>query len=389
MLWQTPNTNIWIVASTKSVHYCPFCWGKWCSQNNDTLYTLQFSYLSSLLEPLNLKIVFAHLAYASFILSENKTNIFSSTSRKINWYLLILVLVGVRGAKLGSGRAAYVQDIVRRTQTQHGLREAHNQHLLSRHAGIYCKNTFQHGHGSAKVSPSSCLLKINLDFVNIFADNTKQKNDPSADSWSTWERCCPCFSCICSCARASPTSPTSISSWTWPILWSNDFLPLVSWPNHKGQTNLYDFLSNAADRIQQSVIFNFSGLFLFKRIIILSVTTSLGSLHSYSCVAFPRRPVQSSQIRTNYRNEFAQSLEPWVGKGGGQILSHIIPTQDTNFEHTTVPLPQQPSHPPPSKRQHSALRTKAMEGEGPFSNHCRSVALKCKCRCRNLCSRHH
>lgn len=26
------------------------------------------------------------------------------------------------------------------------------------------------------------------------------------------------------------------------------------------------------------------------------------------------RPVQSSQIRTNYRSEFAHALEPWVGK---------------------------------------------------------------------------
>lgn len=30
------------------------------------------------------------------------------------------------------------------------------------------------------------------------------------------------------------------------------------------------------------------------------------------------------------------------------------------------------NHPPPSKRQQNALRVKAMEGEGPFSNHCRS-----------------
>lgn len=26
------------------------------------------------------------------------------------------------------------------------------------------------------------------------------------------------------------------------------------------------------------------------------------------------RPVQSSQIRTNYRSEFSHALEPWVGK---------------------------------------------------------------------------
>lgn len=26
------------------------------------------------------------------------------------------------------------------------------------------------------------------------------------------------------------------------------------------------------------------------------------------------RPLQTSQIRTNYKSEFAQSLEPWIGK---------------------------------------------------------------------------
>lgn len=29
-------------------------------------------------------------------------------------------------------------------------------------------------------------------------------------------------------------------------------------------------------------------------------------------------------------------------------------------------------HPAPSRKQHSALKAKALEGEGPFSNHCRS-----------------
>jgi hypothetical protein len=35
-------------------------------------------------------------------------------------------------------------------------------------------------------------------------------------------------------------------------------------------------------------------------------------------------------------------------------------------------------HPPPSRRQHSALRAKALEGEGPFSNHCRSFDSQIK-----------
>lgn len=32
----------------------------------------------------------------------------------------------------------------------------------------------------------------------------------------------------------------------------------------------------------------------------------------------------------------------------------------------------------PSKRQHSALKAKALEGEGPFSNHCRSFDSQIK-----------
>ncbi|KAL0279720.1 UNVERIFIED_CONTAM: hypothetical protein PYX00_001217 [Menopon gallinae] len=93
----------------------------------------------------------------------------------------------------------------------------------------------------------------------------------------------------------------------------------------------------------------------------------------------PQRPVQSSQIRTNYRNEFTQSLEPWIGKIN-QSINHAIPTQDTNiFDHIpAAPLPNPASHSGPSKRQQNALRTKALEGEGPFSNHCRSFDSQVK-----------
>uniref|UniRef100_A0A1B6L2Z0 RING finger protein 207 n=1 Tax=Graphocephala atropunctata TaxID=36148 RepID=A0A1B6L2Z0_9HEMI len=37
-------------------------------------------------------------------------------------------------------------------------------------------------------------------------------------------------------------------------------------------------------------------------------------LASVSQLSQPLRPIQSSQIRTNYRSEFAHSLEPWIGK---------------------------------------------------------------------------
>lgn len=35
-------------------------------------------------------------------------------------------------------------------------------------------------------------------------------------------------------------------------------------------------------------------------------------------------------------------------------------------------------HPAPSRKQHSALKAKALEGEGPFSNHCRSFDTQMK-----------
>lgn len=96
----------------------------------------------------------------------------------------------------------------------------------------------------------------------------------------------------------------------------------------------------------------------------------------------PQRPIQSSQIRTNYRNEFAQCLEPWIGKTAQSIPRSGPTTQEPlgSIDHfNAILLPQQPGlgihAQQPSKRQQTVLRTKAMEGEGPFSNHCRSVCV--------------
>lgn len=87
----------------------------------------------------------------------------------------------------------------------------------------------------------------------------------------------------------------------------------------------------------------------------------------------------TSTIKTNYRSEFAQCLEPWFGKSDG-LSSGIYESsknlsgfavkskENLNLSHSTLP----------SKRQHSALKAKALEGEGPFSNHCRSFDSQIK-----------
>nr|CAD7434140.1 unnamed protein product [Timema monikensis] len=114
-------------------------------------------------------------------------------------------------------------------------------------------------------------------------------------------------------------------------------------------------------------------------------------LAAVSQLSHPLRPVQSSQIRTNYRNEFSHSLEPWVGKSSTSsqqqpaqsILADIGPSSGGTYDSTQHQSSNQQStsghvHAPPSKRQHTALRAKALEGEGPFSNHCRSFDSQIK-----------
>ncbi|KAG8233610.1 hypothetical protein J437_LFUL001021 [Ladona fulva] len=127
------------------------------------------------------------------------------------------------------------------------------------------------------------------------------------------------------------------------------------------------------------------------------------------------RQTQSSQIRTNFRAEFGQALEPWIGSKG-VAQEGVVQGADRVYESTAgggvvvlgsgvgAPshLVHHPSHPhahhgpsgtaqstggpgaqsayfhPPSRRQQSALRAKALEGEGPFSNHCRSFDAQLK-----------
>ncbi|KAK6629234.1 hypothetical protein RUM43_003051 [Polyplax serrata] len=96
----------------------------------------------------------------------------------------------------------------------------------------------------------------------------------------------------------------------------------------------------------------------------------------------PQRPIQSSHVKTNYRNELAQCLEPWIGKTAQAVIRVPPPQHEAAavldqlnaLSHCT----STPSNVQPSKRQQNALRTKAMEGEGPFSNHCRSFDSQIK-----------
>ncbi|XP_065226442.1 RING finger protein 207-like isoform X2 [Planococcus citri] len=92
------------------------------------------------------------------------------------------------------------------------------------------------------------------------------------------------------------------------------------------------------------------------------------------------RPTLSSQIKTNYRSEFAHCLEPWVGR---LLASSVQQTHESVYE-TALPTKLSNSqiiHPmtgTPSQKQQSALKMKALEGDGPFSNHCRSFNSQVK-----------
>ncbi|XP_059490356.1 RING finger protein 207-like isoform X2 [Neocloeon triangulifer] len=77
------------------------------------------------------------------------------------------------------------------------------------------------------------------------------------------------------------------------------------------------------------------------------------------------RPNQNSNVKTNFRSEFGHALDPWVGPSKQQQQQQA---PEKLYEART----QLQGHPPSSRRQQVALRAKAMEGEGPFSNHCRS-----------------
>nr|XP_023014620.1 RING finger protein 207-like isoform X2 [Leptinotarsa decemlineata] len=76
----------------------------------------------------------------------------------------------------------------------------------------------------------------------------------------------------------------------------------------------------------------------------------------------PVRSLQSSQIKTNYRSEFAQCLEPWIGPAA--VSQHQTELAAASRVYDTAP--------PTTKKQQSALKNKLLEGESSFSSHCRS-----------------
>ncbi|KAF5303306.1 hypothetical protein FQA39_LY10045 [Lamprigera yunnana] len=90
-------------------------------------------------------------------------------------------------------------------------------------------------------------------------------------------------------------------------------------------------------------------------------------LASVGQLSQPVRSLQSSSIKTNYRSEFAQCLEPWVGKAAvNQHLAELAASQV--YE----------SAPPPTKRQQNLLKNKLLESDGTFSAHCRSFESQIK-----------
>ncbi|CAG9770285.1 unnamed protein product [Ceutorhynchus assimilis] len=76
----------------------------------------------------------------------------------------------------------------------------------------------------------------------------------------------------------------------------------------------------------------------------------------------PVRSLQSSQIKTNYRSEFAQCLEPWIGPAA--VSQHQSELAATARIYDTAP--------PATKKQQTTLKGKVMEGDSSFSAHCRS-----------------
>ncbi|VEN61992.1 unnamed protein product, partial [Callosobruchus maculatus] len=72
--------------------------------------------------------------------------------------------------------------------------------------------------------------------------------------------------------------------------------------------------------------------------------------------------LQSSQIKTNYRSEFAQCLEPWIGPEA--VSQHQSELAAASRMYDSVP--------PATKKQQSALKHKLLEGDTSFASHCRS-----------------
>lgn len=76
----------------------------------------------------------------------------------------------------------------------------------------------------------------------------------------------------------------------------------------------------------------------------------------------PVRSLQSSSIRTNYRSEFAQCLEPWIGAAA--VSQHQTELASASRMYDSAP--------PATKKQQTSLKNKLLESDSSFSTHCRS-----------------
>lgn len=70
----------------------------------------------------------------------------------------------------------------------------------------------------------------------------------------------------------------------------------------------------------------------------------------------PVRGLQSSAIKTNYRSEFAQSLEPWIGP----VVQRPSEASSRVYEAA------------PTRKQQTAMKNKLLDAESSFAVHCRS-----------------
>ncbi|XP_017771086.1 PREDICTED: RING finger protein 207-like [Nicrophorus vespilloides] len=78
----------------------------------------------------------------------------------------------------------------------------------------------------------------------------------------------------------------------------------------------------------------------------------------------PVRSLQSSSIKTNYRSEFAQSLEPWIGQTA--VSQHLAELAGSSSARVYE------SAPPPTKKQQNVLKSKLLDSDTSFASHCRS-----------------
>ncbi|XP_068216699.1 RING finger protein 207-like [Palaemon carinicauda] len=184
--------------------------------------------------------------------------------------------------------------------------------------------------------------------------------------------------------------------------------------------SLTDNLQETVRRTQDSLLREVDGQYEAKDKLFRSQLSSLGSLlpiiqvHLLMCTTFsssaskyefldlvfqlmerlaniahlshPLRPGQSSQVRSNFKSEFARSLEPFlsvVGKGRDPLAmpsgsSGCSEKQSSEGGCTSRPpsaasvMPPGSSGMPGSRRSLSAAKLKIIESGGPFAEHCKT-----------------